>query len=232
MERAKLTLDELDAIDYVDEKNRRLNSKNIEREEQKDAELYIPAHASVLELGGRYGLAAAVINNRLDTPINHLVVEPDPQVQNALQKNRDSHHCFYHIVHGVLSRKPMYFNQAGFSSFCSEVPNDVPVQTYSLEEVQEKYGILSFTHLVADCEGGLMDFFEENKDFMKGLEGLYFEGDYKRGMKVDYQPLILFLEENGFQQKKTGFRQYWDRVKLGSDLVVSSTTKKNATDSS
>jgi hypothetical protein len=218
MERKKLSLQELDEIQYKDEKGKEILPKYIEREEQKDAELYIPAHAVVLELGGRYGLAAAVINNRLDDPTKHIVVEPDPSVQDALTLNRDSHHCFYSIVQGVISRKPMYFNSFGYSSFCSDVPNDTPIQTFSLNELQTTYGIPTFTHLVADCEGGLMDFFEENKDFIKGLEGLYFEGDMKRGMKVDYKPLIGFLQDNGFQQKKPGFRQYWERVKLDSQI--------------
>ena len=218
MERKKLSLVELDAIPYKDEKGIQIPSERIEREEQKDAELYIPAQAIVLELGGRYGLAAAVINNRLDDPTKHIVVEPDPSVQDALKLNCDSHKCFYSIFQGVISRQAMYFNSFGFSSFCSSVPNDTPVETLTLEEVQEKYGVSGFTHLVADCEGGLMDFFEENKEFIAGLQGIYFEGDMKRRMTINYTPLRKFLQEHGFQQKKLGFRQYWERVKLDSHL--------------
>jgi len=219
MERKKFTLKELDEIPYFDEKGRQIISKYVEREEQQDAELLIPAHATVLELGGRYGLAAAVINNRLDNPTQHIVVEPDPVVQSALQRNKLSHHCEYTIFQGVISCQPMYFNSFGFCSFCSPVPNDTPIQTLTLEELQTTYGIAKFTHVVADCEGGLMDFFEENKHFFTTLEGVYFEGDTKNGMKVEYEPLKSFLQEHGFEPKKTGFREYWERVKLDSQIA-------------
>lgn len=231
MERKKLTLEELDEIPYVNETGMRLQSKNVEREEQVDATLFIPRHAIVLELGGRYGLAAAAINNRLDNPTQHIVVEPDSTVQSALRANRDSHNCFYSIFEGVVSRKPMYFNQYGFSSFCSEVPNDSPVRTICLEELQELYGIVQFTHLVADCEGGLLDFFEENKEFIQTLEGIYFEKDAKVGLKINYEPLNQFLQENGFELKKKGFREYWEREKLGS-ANIAEYCQINATDSS
>jgi hypothetical protein len=211
-----LTLEELDAIPYKDEKGTIIQSKYVEREEQQDAELLIPPHAVVLELGGRYGLAAAVVNNRLDNPVQHIVVEPDPTVQEALKANRDSHFCYYTIFEGVVSRQPMYFNQYGYCSFCSPVPNDTPVQTLTIEELQELYRIGPFTHLVADCEGGLLDFFEENKEFLATLEGIYFEGDTRNGMQTDYKPLKLFLQEKGFLQEKSGFREYWKREKLGS----------------
>lgn len=219
MERKKLTLEELDEIAYLNEKGEVIASKIIEREEQLDAKRFIPAHACVLELGGRYGLAAAVINHCLDDPTHHIVVEPDPTVQNALQLNRDSHHCHYYIFEGVISKEPMYFNQFGYSSFCSRVPNDTPVPTLSLQELQDKYSIGAFTHLVADCEGGLLDFFEENRDFFTGLEGVYFEQDSRHTMKINYEPLKAFLTANNFEKKKSGFREYWERVKLDSTLA-------------
>lgn len=211
MERKKLSLSELDAIPYYNEKGEQLQSKYIEREEQIDAEVFIPAHAIVLELGGRYGLAAAVINNRLDNPLNHIVVEPDSTVIQALKANRDSHLSYYTIFEGVISRTPMYFNQYGFSSFCSSLPNDTPIKTLTLEEVQETYSIRKFTHLVADCEGGLLDLFEENEDFVKSLEGIYFEQDMKHTLPINYSPLKEKLTAWNFVQQKDGFRQYWTR---------------------
>jgi hypothetical protein len=224
MERKKLSLSELHRIKYYNEKSFFQNSVNIEKEEQHDATIFIPPHAVVLELGGRYGIVSSVINNRLDNPRNHLVVEPDPGVQEALQINRNSHNSFYKIFQGVISRKPMYFYIRGFASFCSSIPNNAPIPILTLEELQEKYDVSGFTHLVADCEGGLMDFFYENKDFFKLLEGVYFEEDNKINIKVNYEPLKTFLQENGFQQKKNGFRQYWEKVKLGSEEIPKSDT--------
>ena len=57
-------------------------------------------------------------------------------------------------------------------------------------------------------------FFEENQEFVKGLEAIYFEQDNKGSMKVDYIPIQKQLQEWGFVQKKDGFRQYWMKEKL------------------
>ena len=128
-----------------------------------------------------------------------------------------------------MSRNPLYFYPAGFSSFCSPVPNDTPITTLTLEELCEQYKIPSFTHLVADCEGGLMDFFEENKEFVSRLEGVYFEKDSKRGMKVDYNPILSFLQDKGFVCKKTGFREYWERTKENLSSELADYCQANAT---
>lgn len=205
----RLTLEELDAIPYKSETGSVIQSKFIEREEQLDAQQFIPTEAIVLELGGRYGLAAAVINHQLENPLAHVVVEPDPTVQEALQKNRDSHLCHYSIFQGVVSRKPMYFTQKGFCSFCSDVPTHTPVESLPLEKLMERYGIQRFTHLVADCEGGVMDFFVENKEFLKTLEGIYFEKDHKPNKQIDYAPFLEYMKDCGFVQKKSGFREFW-----------------------
>jgi hypothetical protein len=184
----------------------------------------------VLELGGRYGLAASAINHKLDDPTQHLVVEPDAVVIDSLQQNKESHFCHYSIFHGVISRKPLYFYRAGFSSYCLKVPSDDPIEWISLEEVQERFSMPTFTHLVADCEGGFPDFVEENQEFVKGLEGIYFEQDMPWCKKIDYTPIRNQLQEWGFVQKKSGFHQYWVKEKLAPQTQEQNET--NATDSS
>ncbi len=211
MERKRLTIEELDAIPYLAEKHQLLNARVYEREEQEDTFKYIPGNAKVLELGGRYGFVSSVINHRLDDPTQHLVVEPDPNVQEALHKNRETHFCHYKIFHGIISQKPMFFYAAGFSSFCSELPSEEPVQTLTLEQAQQLYSIPKFTHLVADCEGALPKFFQENEAFLKSLEGIYFEQDTRGRVPVDYMPVLQNLLKWGFLPRKEGFRQYWEK---------------------
>ena len=232
MERKRLTLKELQAIPYKTEKKMIFNEEIeiIESEEQKDADMFIPPHAKVLELGGRYGLVASAINHKLDDPTQHLVVEPDPTVQESLRYNRESHFCQYSIFHGVISRRPLYFYQAGFASYCATTPSDDPVESVSLEDVQIRFSLPTFTHLVADCEGGLEEFFEENKEFIKSLEGVYFEQDSRWFKPINYTPIKNQLQEWGFVQKKNGFRQYWVKEKLA--LQTQEQNETNATDSS
>jgi hypothetical protein len=219
MERKRLTLKEIQAIPYRCEKKKILNAEVIESEEQVDADALIPPYAKVLELGGRYGLAASAINHKLDDPTQHLVVEPDPIVQESLQKNRNSHFCQYTVFQGIISRKPMFFYRAGFASYCTTTPSDDPVESISLEEAQQRFQMPLFTHLVADCEGGLVDFVEENEGFVQTLEAIYFEQDNKGTMRVEYEPLKQKLGEWGFVLKKDGFRQYWVREKLASETA-------------
>ncbi len=214
MERKRLTLKEIQAIPYKTEKGMILHPEIIEQEEQIDATNLIPPHAKVLELGGRYGLAASAINHKLDDPTQHLVIEPDPTVQESLQDNRTTHFCHYTIFQGVISRKPMFFYQAGFCSYCTTTPSDDPVESISLEEAQTRFGIPQFTHLVADCEGGFLDFAEENEAFLQSLEGIYFEKDNKGSMRTNYEPMKEKLKAWGFTLKKIGFREYWEKEKL------------------
>jgi hypothetical protein len=214
MERKRLTLQEIQAIPYKTETTIIRNPANVEAEEQKDADELIPPHAKVLELGGRYGLAASAINNKLDDPTQHVVVEPDPTVQESLRENRESHFCHYRIFQGVISRKQLYFYQAGFCSYCTTTPSDDPIESLTLEELQHRFSMPTFTHLVADCEGGFLDFVEENEEFVQGLEAVYFEQDRKGPMSVNYDPIKEKLKAWGFLQKKNGFRQYWVNEKL------------------
>ena len=85
--RKHLTLNELDAIPYVDEHGKEIDIK-CEREEQYVAHDFIEPNSTVLELGGRYGMVSAVINHKLEKPRHHVVVEPDTTVLSALKQNK------------------------------------------------------------------------------------------------------------------------------------------------
>ena len=89
---------------FVDRNNEPANVE-YEAEEQLLVRTYIPKDARVLELGARYGTVSCVISEVLDDPTQHVAVEPDQSVIEALQKNRDANGGKFHIFEGVVSKK-------------------------------------------------------------------------------------------------------------------------------
>ena len=64
-----------------------------------------------------------------------------------------------------------------------------------MEEINILYN-LKFTALVADCEGFLEVFLDENPEFYNNLRILIFEKDYP--CKCDYNKIINNLKEHNF----------------------------------
>ena len=87
---------------YVDENNNNVNRYLDEVFEQNAAYKYIKKDDIVLELGGRYGVVSGVINSILDNKKNHVVVDPDDKIIDALTKNRDNNGFQYHILNKYI----------------------------------------------------------------------------------------------------------------------------------
>lgn len=206
-----MSFEDVDSIPYIDENGKILPHTFYEREEQIDVWKFIPKHANVLELGGRYGMVSCVINHKLENREAHVVVEPDLSVQRALLWNRDKHKCSFHVWPGILSKRQLYLYPKGFSTYCTDISNHLPVAYCSPSDLQVKTGIVRFSHLVADCEGGLLSFWKEFPEFFETLEGIYFEQDNNGLTKIDYTEFIQSLEASGFQCQKEGKRQFWER---------------------
>ena len=195
--RKHLKLDELDAIPYVDENNVKINNKKFEREEQYMSYDYISPEMTVLELGGRYGTVSCVINNKLENPRHHVVFEPDKNVIAALIKNRNTHKSKFSIINGIISAKPMKLVLNGYAStsvYASKNDKNI-VYSISLHDIMKKMK-LNFNCLVADCEGCLCGFFEENEEYVKDYKMIIFESDMPD--KCDYEQIKKKLKSWGF----------------------------------
>lgn len=71
---------------FFDENNNPINPFYYEKFEQYLVHKWIKEDDIVLELGGRYGIVACTIDSILNNKKNHVVVEPDKSVLNALKK--------------------------------------------------------------------------------------------------------------------------------------------------
>ena len=67
-----------------------------------------------------------------------------------------------------------------------------------------KYNIDKFNVLVADCEGFLEQFFNENIMILNHLELIIFEADMPH--KCNYDKIYLLLYSNGFIHIQKGFQ--------------------------
>ena len=63
--------------------------------------------------------------------------------------------------------------------------------------------------LVADCEGFLEVFFDENPDFYNDLRLVMFEADYVE--KCNYNKIKSALNEKGFTKILEGHQNVWMR---------------------
>ena len=73
----------------------------------------------------------------------------------------------------------------------------------------DKYS-LKFDVLVADCEGFLEMFFDENPDFYDSMRLIIFEEDYPD--KCNYTKIRNNLKEKGFTELKNGHQNVWKKI--------------------
>ena len=198
------------SMTFINEKGEPVNIHSLEVAEQRLANKYIQENDVVLELGARYGSVSCIINSKLNNKNNQVVVEPDDRVWDALEKNKINNNCNFNIVKGFISNKKLdltnldcYYGGYGATFIES---NDTKIPSYSLDEIKNKYN-LNFNVLVADCEGFLEVFFDENPNFYDNLRLIIFEADYTE--KCNYNKIKNKLIEKKFNKILEGHQNVW-----------------------
>ena len=198
-------------LSYLDEKGEKIFHLRTERKEQILAEKYITPDSVVLELGARYGTVSCVINKMLSNKKNQVSVEPDERVWDALEDNMKRNDCNFHIIKGFISNKKLALTNVddwrGYGAKSTEDTSS-KIPSFTIKEIERKYR-LRFNTLVADCEGFLCTFFEENPTFYDQLDLIIFEKD--NPTMCSYTGIKNKLKERGFKQLVTLFREVWRR---------------------
>lgn len=191
----------------LNENGLEVDTKNIEAYEQYLANTYILKNDVVLELGARYGSVSCVINSKLDNKYNQVVVEPDMRVWDVLETNKKINNCKFNIVKGFISNKKLGLTNldANYGTTSIET-DDTNIPSYTLSDIEEKYN-LKFNVLVADCEGFLEIFFDENPEFYDKLDIIIFEADYPD--KCNYDKIKMNLKNRKFINILNGFQNVW-----------------------
>ena len=171
-----------------------------ERDEQLLVSQYISPSDVVLELGARYGSVSCIINKILTNKKNQVSVEPDSTVWDVLERNKNENKCDFMIYKGIISSKNYDLKLNGYGSTVDITNtitnmNTIHVPNISLDELQKVTG-LTFNVLVADCEGFLETFLNENEILYKQLNLIIFECD--RGDVCNYPYIKAKLITNGF----------------------------------
>ena len=116
----------------------------------------------------------------------------------------------FNIVEGFISEKKMdltnldcYHGGYG-STFIYNENSKIP--SYTLDEIKKKFN-LKFNVFVADCEGCLEVFFDENISFLKDLRLIMFEEDYPD--KCNYEKIRRLLLQHNFKAILTGFQNVY-----------------------
>lgn len=202
-------------MNIIDLYGNKIDTTCIEKPEQDLANEYINKNDIVLELGARYGSVSCIINSKLNNKQNQVVVEPDNRVWSALEKNKQNNNCEFNIVKGFISNKKLDLTNLevcldGYGSTFIE-NNNTTIPSYSLDEIKKKYN-LNFNVLVADCEGFLEVFFDENPDFYKDLRLIIFEADYPD--KCNYDKIKNNLIHYNFIKILEGHQNVWIKMPL------------------
>jgi FkbM family methyltransferase len=197
-------------MDIRDQHGKSIDINNVENVEQDLAREYILENDVVLELGARYGSVSCTINSKLNNKTNQVVVEPDDRVWEALELNRARNNCHFNIVKGFISNRKLDLTNidnhfGGYGATYIETNNTNKI-SYTLQSVKEQYN-LNFNVLIADCEGFLEIFFDENPEFYDQLRLIIFESDYE--YKCNYQKIKDTLKNKHFTNLLNGHQNVW-----------------------
>ena len=216
--RPHLKLEDLDKIPYIDENNNVINVLKYERAEQYVATDFVMPYLRILEIGGRYGVVSSVINNKLEDPYMHVVIEPDTDVINALNTNKKSHKCKFIVINGAVSEDPLIFKKHRIgeaSKKFTQEKNDISgldnstninIKTYTLKTIMDMTNI-DFNCLFVDCEGCLCNFLTENEEYAKNYMMIFYEQDYP--LYCNYLKVEKKLLSWGFYKLNDGFIKIW-----------------------
>jgi FkbM family methyltransferase len=199
-------MENFDTIKIVDENDKPVDITKYEVDEQAMADKYMAADDVVLELGARYGSVSVVVNRKLTDKKKHVVVDPDETIWAALEKNKAANGAEFQIVKGFVSNKKWGLTLGGYSTHTKHDSNS-QIPSYTLAEIKQQSNIPSFTALIADCEGFLETFFDENPTILDELQKFIFEADSPE--RCNYEKIKTQLREKGFKEIDSGFQNYW-----------------------
>ena len=184
---------------YYDENDEIIDHFNVEEVEQGLCKRHIKKDDVVLELGARYGTLSCLVNRMIDDKKNHYVVEPDSKVWSALEDNRKINNCDFNIIKGVIGKEKYKLEGRGYAM------RTTTDSSYGISQI-DNYDIpdVEFNTLIADCEGYMEVFYNENKNFFKNISKIIMECDCPD--ICDYDKLLKEFSSLGFTIREHIFK--------------------------
>ena len=178
-----------------------------ENEELDMIEKYLNPDAVVLEIGGRQGIVSEGISKKLNNPKNHLVIEPDKTCKDYLYKISSKYGC--NVFMGALSKKEIFFdghytsNSFGPREFNEGRKEKVNVKT--LDELQNEYNLI-FDTLIVDCEGCIINIFDEFPELFNQIKTIFIEYDMPKNIS---DSLVEKFKKNNYKSIYKGPSNEW-----------------------
>ena len=150
---------------------------NSELPEQMMAINHITGNEKVLEIGGNIGRNSLIISSLLKDSRNLVTLESDAEIALQLTENRDINNLQFYIENSALSKRKLI--QKGWDTIVSDelLPGYKPVNTITLEELNNKYNI-EFDTLVLDCEGAFYYILIDMPEIVTNINLIIMENDY------------------------------------------------------
>lgn len=146
--------------------------RGYESDEVRFVNAHLPSDIAVIEMGGGIGYVSCVIQFNLDDDTPHHVLEPNPELLDALEANRSLNDADF-VIHD-LAYDPI---QQSVPFFTAEVPtggstkidrgNGLSVPATSLQELGRNLDVEEFT-LVCDIERAEVQLLEEEMQYLEG----------------------------------------------------------------
>ena len=172
----------------------------------------VPARATVLELGARFGTTGCVLADVTANSGQVVSVEPDATALPALLHNRLTHRCAFHVVAGTVAEHalavgpPEGFGGVGTRTHvAANGTRHRMVPNLRVRQVEAQFQLRRrIDTVVVDCEGC--------SDWVLG--------DHATGRQLRTQASLIILEEDGLNPlrytthtrallQKSGFAQVW-----------------------
>ena len=131
---------------------------------------YVQPDIPIIELGGCIGVVSCVANRRLANPSEHVVLEANPAVLDALKANRERNGCSFRVEHAALGYKSAtveFYINSGFMSGSAlrKTAQKIAVPAITLAQLAAQSQFATF-NLLADIEGAEIDLVEHESDFL------------------------------------------------------------------
>lgn len=194
---------------------------NDELHEQKMILKHVNKDSKILEFGPNIGRSSLIANYKLNDSTQHLCVETLKDISLKLRENRDLNNMKFQIFNGAVSNTPLYQKKWGTTT----VPTDgyIEVNTKPLNYILEKYNI-KFNTIIADCEGCITQVLKDNEFFLKQINLIILEHDFKN--ENDLNIYINLMKKYNFKlvdktlKKEIGLENWKDGV-LSDPIFVS-----------
>jgi len=169
---------------------------------------WLPADATVLEVGARYGSVSCVIATMQHQSGKVVSVESDPAVWDALDKNLKTYGCNVKVLKGVVGTTPVTIDaltasNGGYgtrtqAAGATNVTQGKAVPAYPLAQIEQTFG-MHFDTLVVDCEGCFPTLLRENPTLLQQINLIIVEAHADRPTDSEEQSVAELQSAHGFQ---------------------------------